>query len=87
MSRLPDFLPIYNMYRLDESLLWDEKVPEIDTNGNNLALLALSTLEVLNVDDDFVSELKGAYSNANIETRSRQKFEKAPDGCLDIPIE
>jgi hypothetical protein len=31
----------------DESLWWDEKVPDIDTNCNGPALLALSTLEAL----------------------------------------
>ena len=33
-------------------------MPDIDTNGNGPALLALSTLEALNVDDDFLSNLK-----------------------------
>ena len=32
VSRRPDFLPIDNMYKPNESLLWDEKVPDIDTN-------------------------------------------------------
>ncbi len=31
----------------------------IDTNGNEPVLLALSTLEDLNVDDDFLFNLKG----------------------------
>ncbi len=35
---------------------------EIDTNDNDLALRALSTLEAFNVDDDFPSNLKRAYS-------------------------
>ena len=62
VSRRPDFLPIDNLYMPDESLLWDGKVHGIDTNGNNPALLALSTLEALKVDNDFLSILKGAYS-------------------------
>ena len=62
VSRRPHFLPIINMYRPDESLWWDGKVPEIDTNGNGHALLALSTLESLNVADDFMSNLKRAHS-------------------------
>ncbi len=52
---------------------------DIDTNGNSLELLALSiTLEALNVDDYFVSNLKDAYStrayvsNDNNERRLRQ---------------
>jgi hypothetical protein len=58
VSRRPDFLPIDNMYMPDESLWWDGKVPDIDTNGNGPALLALSTLKALNIDDDFLSNLK-----------------------------
>ena len=46
----------------DECLGWDGKVHDIDTNGNGPALLALSTLEALDVDDDLMSILKGAYS-------------------------
>jgi hypothetical protein len=34
-------------------------VTDFDTNGNGLASVALSTLEALNVDDDFLSNLKG----------------------------
>ncbi len=72
-------------------------MPDIDTNGNGPALLALSTLEALNVDDDFMSNLKGAYytcalfSNDNNESRLRQKIEKSSDGlfryhnCVVIP--
>jgi hypothetical protein len=65
VSRRPDFLPINNMYKPDESLWWDGKVLDTDTNGNSHALLALSTLESLNVDDDFLSNLKGAYSTCD----------------------
>ena len=62
MSRRPDFLLIDNMYKPDESLWWDGKVPNINTNGNVHVLLEQSTLEALNVDNDFLSNLKGAYS-------------------------
>jgi len=62
VSRCPDFLHIDNMYMLDESLWWDGKVIDIDTNVNGHALPALSTLEALNVDDDFLSNLKGRTS-------------------------
>ena len=61
---------------------------DIDTNGNDPAILALSTLESLNVDDDFLSNLKGAYStcayfsNDNKERRLRQKMEKSSDGLF-----
>jgi hypothetical protein len=57
----------------------------VDTNGNGSALLELSTLKALNVNDDFLSNLKGAYStcayfsNDNNERRSRQKIEKSSD--------
>jgi len=37
-------------------------VPDMDTNDHGHALLAQSTLEALNVDDNFLSNLKGAYS-------------------------
>ena len=57
-----------------------------NTYGNDPAFLALSTVEILNVDDVFLSKLKGAYSSCNyfskdnIERRLRQKFEKSCDG-------
>jgi hypothetical protein len=63
-------------------------VLNIDTNGNDPVLLALSTLEILDVDDDFLSISKGAYSscsyfsNENIERRMRQKIEKSSDGLF-----
>jgi hypothetical protein len=63
-------------------------VPYIDTNGNALALLALSTLEILNVDDDFLSKLKGAHSscndfcNENIERRLRHNIDKSSLGLF-----
>jgi hypothetical protein len=62
VSRRPDFYPIANMCMSELNLLWDVNVPEIIYIGNDLALLALSTLGSLNVDDDFPSRLKGAYS-------------------------
>jgi hypothetical protein len=37
----------------------DGNVPDIIYNGNDHALLALLTLEELNVDDDFLPQLKG----------------------------
>ena len=39
VSRRYDFLPIDNMYMPNESLLWDEKVPDIDTK--RLMVIAL----------------------------------------------
>jgi hypothetical protein len=93
VSRRPDFLPIDNLYMPDESLWWDKKVLGIDTNGNVFALLALSTLEALNVDDDFLSNLKGAYStcayfsNDNNERRLRQKLKNHPTIYLDVTFE
>ena len=88
VSRRPDFFPIDNLYMPDESLSWDGKVLDIDTNDNGPALLTLSALEALNVDDDFLSILKGAYStcayfsNNNNERRLRQKIEKSCDGLF-----
>ena len=47
VSRRPNFLVLVdNMYKLDESLQWDGKVLDIDTNGNGTELLALSTFDV-----------------------------------------
>ncbi len=63
VSRRPGFIPID--YMPHESLWWDGNVPDIIYNGDDLALLALSTLESLNVDDDFLSQLKGAFSSCN----------------------
>ena len=93
VSRRPDFLPIDNMYTPYESLWWDGKVPGIDTNGNDPALLALSTLEDLNVDDDFLSNLKGAYSTCAYFLMIIMKGDRDiqmrnhPTGYLDITIE
>ena len=53
------------MYTPNQSLWWDGKASDIDTNGIDATLLlALSTME-LNVDDDFLSKSKGAYSSWN----------------------
>jgi len=51
------------MYKPNESRWWGKNMPNIIYNGNDPALLALSTLEVLNVDGDFLYNLKGAYSS------------------------
>jgi hypothetical protein len=83
VSQRPDFIPVENMYRPNESLRWDGNVPGIIYNGNDHALLALSTLESLNVDDDFLSQLKGVYfsrssfSRENIDRRKKHKIEKS----------
>jgi len=88
VSRRPDFLPNDNLYMPDESLWWDGKVHAIDTSGNGPTLLALSALEALNVDDEFLSNLKGAYStcacfsNDSNERRLMQKIEKLSDGLF-----
>jgi hypothetical protein len=80
VSRRPDFLRILNLSMPNDSLWWDEKVSNINTNGNGLALLVLSTLEALSVDDNFLSNLKGAYStcayfsNDSSERRLMQKI-------------
>jgi hypothetical protein len=50
--------------------------------------LALTTFQELNVDDDFMSQLKGAYSSCNyffdenIGRRKRQLIEKSSDGLF-----
>jgi len=41
------------MRGLDESIWWGGNVHGIDTNSNDPALLTLSTLEILNGDDEF----------------------------------
>ena len=88
VSRLPNFLPIDNLHMPDESLWYDGKEPDIDTNGNDPELLSLSTLKALSVDDDFLSNSKGENStceyfyNDNYERRLRQKIEKSFDGLF-----
>jgi hypothetical protein len=64
VSRRPDFLQL-DLYRPEDSLWWDGKVPDIMYNGSDPTLLALTTFQELNVDDDFLSQLKGAYSSCN----------------------
>jgi hypothetical protein len=69
-------------------LWWDGNAPVIIYNGNNLVLLALATFQSLNVEDDFLFWLKGAYSscnyfsNENIGRRKRQLIEKSTDGLF-----
>ncbi len=70
---------------------------DIIYNGNDPALMALTTLESLNVNDDFLFLLKGAYSicnlfsNEKIDRRKRQLIDKSSDGlfryhnCAVIP--
>jgi hypothetical protein len=81
LSRHPDFLSIDKMYMPDESLWWDGNVLGITYNGNDPALLDLSTLESLNIDNDYLSQFKGAYSscnyfsNENIDRKKRYNIE------------
>jgi hypothetical protein len=87
VSRRPDFHQI-DLYRPEGSLWWDGNVPDIIYNGSDPALLALTTYQELNVDDDFLSQLKGAYSSCNyfsdenIGRRKRQSIEKSSDGLF-----
>jgi hypothetical protein len=64
MSRRPNFLQL-DVYRPEDSLWWDGNVPDIIYNGSDPVLLALTPFQELNVDDDFMSQLKGAYSSCN----------------------
>ncbi len=79
------------MCRLDESLWWDENEADIDTNSNDPALLALSTME-LNVGDDFLAKLKGGIprvaSSLMIITYDGRdsKLRNHPTGCSGITI-
>ena len=63
-------------------------MPGIIYNGNDLALLAMTTFQTLNVDDDFLSQLKGAYPSCNylfdenIGRKKRQLIEKSSDGLF-----
>jgi hypothetical protein len=87
VSRRPDFFQI-DMYRPRDRLWWDGNVPDVIYNGSDLALLALTTFEELNVDDDFLSQLKGAHSSCNyfsdenIGRRKRRLIEKSSDGLF-----
>ena len=95
MSRHPDFLQI-DLYKPKDSLWWDGCVPGIIYNGNDPALMALTTFQSLNVDDDFPNQLRGAYSSCdyffdeNIGRRKRLLIEKSSDNsvsqsCSDTP--
>ena len=63
-------------------------MPDIISNVSDPTLLALTTFQELNVDDDFMSPLKGAYflcnyfSGENIGRRKRQLIEKSSDGLF-----
>jgi len=87
LFRRPDFLQI-DLYRLEDRLWWDGNVPDIIYNGSDSPLLALTTFQLLNVDDDFLSQLKGAHSSCNylsdvnISRRKRQMIEKSSDGLF-----
>jgi hypothetical protein len=61
MSRRLDFLQI-DLYKPEDSLWWDGNVPNIIYDGSDPAL---APFQELNVDDDFLSQLKGAYSSCN----------------------
>ena len=58
MSRRPDVLQI-DLQRPEDSLWRDGNVPDIICNGSDLALLALTTFQELDVDGDFLSQFKG----------------------------
>ncbi len=87
VSRRPAFLQI-DLYRPKDSLWWDGNVPGTIYNGSDLTLLALTTFQELNIDDDFLSQLKGAYfscnyfSDYNIGRKKRQLIEKSSDGLF-----
>jgi hypothetical protein len=91
VSRRPNLLQI-DLYKPENSLWWGGNVPDIIYNGNDPALLALTTFQSLNVDDDFLSQLKGALSSCNyfpdqnIGRRKRHLIEKHPTDCFDITI-
>ena len=61
---------------------------DIICNGSDPTLLALTTFQSLNVDDNFLSQLKGAYlscnyfSDENMGRRKRQLIEKSSDGLI-----
>jgi hypothetical protein len=44
-------------------------------NGKDAALLAQVTFQSLNVDDDFWSQLKGAYSSCNYFSNEKEEEE------------
>jgi hypothetical protein len=63
-------------------------VHDIIYNGNDPTLLAMTPFQSLNVDDDFMSQFKGAYSSCtyfydeNIGRRKRPLIEKSTDGLF-----
>jgi hypothetical protein len=57
------------MYRPEDSLWWDGYIPDIIYNSNDPALLSLTTFQSLNVDDGFLSQLKGVHSSCNYFSR------------------
>jgi hypothetical protein len=87
LSRRPDCLQL-DLYRPEDSLLWDGNVPDVIYNGSDPALLALTTFQELNIDDDFLSQLKGNYSSCNYFSdenngrRKRQLIEKSSYGLF-----
>ena len=89
VSRRPDFHPIDDdkLYNTQECLWWDGKVLNAMRSDNEPALLALST-EELNVDADFLTQLKEAYSSCNyfsLENSLRWKSQnivKSTDGLF-----
>ncbi len=87
VSRRPDFLQI-DLYRPEDSLWWDGNVPGIIYNCSDPALLAVTTFQSLNADDDFLSRLKWAYSSCNyffdenIGRKKRLLIEKSSDGLF-----
>ena len=66
VSRRPDLLPINDtkLFITQESLWCYVEVLGVISNGNEPTLLSLST-EELNVDVDFLTQLKEAYSSCN----------------------
>jgi hypothetical protein len=89
VSRCPGFLPIDDdkLYNTQECLWWNGKVLDVLNNDNEPTLLALST-EILNVDVDFLHQLKEAYTSCNYfldENSLRwksKKIEKSTDGLF-----
>ena len=88
VSRRLDFLPVENVYIHGKSLSWDGNMHVIIQNGNALALHELSRFELLNGDDDFLSQWKGTHSSCkyfsdeNIDRRKRQLIAKSFDGLF-----
>ena len=53
VSRHPDFLPVDNLYKPDDSLWWDGNLLDIIYNGNDHALLTITILKALNIKNEF----------------------------------